>query len=92
MREEPKDQRKKQAQDQARDDRKIEGGVFYTADDVTGKPPEPQQGLSAEVEKAAQKDEESTKDQDDAAEFPKRVHGRILPQAASSQPAPLASM
>ncbi len=56
--------------------------MFAAMDDVAGQPAEAKRKFPAEIKKSTQNDEESTENEDDAAEFAKWVHSGILPQAA----------
>jgi hypothetical protein len=72
---EPEEEREGEAEDKAGDDRKIEGGVFATVDDVAGEAAETQGEFSAEVKKSADEDKQNAENQKSAAEFAERVHG-----------------
>jgi hypothetical protein len=52
VREEPKEEGKCCAEDQAGDDREIEGGVFAAMDDVAGEFSEAKRELATEIEKS----------------------------------------
>jgi hypothetical protein len=78
----PEQQSQSRAEKQARDDRKVERGVFAAMDDIAGEPAEAEREFSAEVQQRANDDEESPENEDCAAEFANRVHNRILLQAA----------
>jgi hypothetical protein len=51
--EEPKEQRKAEAEDEAGDDGEIEGGVFTAVDDVAGEFTETEGEFGAEVQESA---------------------------------------
>lgn len=53
MREEPEEEGKCCAEDEAGDDREIEGGVFAAMDDVAGELSEAKREFAAEIEKSA---------------------------------------
>jgi hypothetical protein len=74
MREEPEEERKCCAEDEASDDRKIESGVFAAMDNVAWEFAEAKGEFAAEIEDSADEDEEATKDQKSAAEFAERIH------------------
>ena len=80
----PEEEREGHAEKQAGDDREVESGAFAAMDDVAGQPAEVKRKFPAEIKKSAQNDEKSPENEDGAAEFAKGVHGRILPQAATS--------
>jgi hypothetical protein len=82
MREEPEEEREDSAEEEAGDDREVEGSVFAAVDDVAWKFSEAEGKFSGEVEKSADKDEKAAEEEENAAEFAKRVHPRILPEAA----------
>jgi hypothetical protein len=71
---EPEEERKGEAENEARDDGEIEGGAFAAVDDVAGKAAEAKGEFSAEVEKCADEDEQNTENKKGAAEFAERVH------------------
>jgi len=60
MGEEPEEKGKCCAEDEAGDDREIEGGVFAAMDDVSGKFAEAKRELSTEIEKSADGGQDST--------------------------------
>ena len=78
----PEEEREGHAEKQAGDDREVESGVFAAMDDVAGQPAEAKRKFLAEIKKSTQNDEQSTENKNRAAEFAKRVHSGILPQAA----------
>jgi hypothetical protein len=82
MSKKPKCERKTEAEQEACNDREVEGGVFATMDDVAGKVAETEGELSTEVQKGAQGDEEPTENEEGPAEFAEKVHPGILPEIA----------
>ena len=74
--EEPEEEREAEAQNETGDDGKIKRGVFATMDDVAGKTAEAEREFSAEVEKSAKKYEQTAEEEERAAEFAERVHGK----------------
>jgi len=56
VREEPEEQGKCCAEDQAGDDREIEGGVFAAMDDVAGELSEAEREFATEIEESADGD------------------------------------
>jgi hypothetical protein len=56
--------------------------VFAAMDDVAGEAAEAEGKFSAEIEKGANEDENAAEEEKCAAEFAKRVHPGILPEAA----------
>jgi hypothetical protein len=77
---EPEEERNAEAEDKARNDRKVKCGVFTVADDIAGKFSQAEGKFSAEVEKSANEDEEATEKKKGAAEFAERVHDQIVNQ------------
>jgi hypothetical protein len=59
----PEQQSQSRAKKQARDDRKVERGVFAAVDDIAGKATEPKGKLSAEVKQCANDNEEPSEDE-----------------------------
>jgi len=76
MGEEPEEERKAKAEEEACDDGEIESGVLAAVDDVAGKAAEAKRELAAEVEKSADKDEEGAENEESAAEFTDGIHQR----------------
>jgi hypothetical protein len=74
--EEPEDEREGGAEQEAGDDREIEGGVFAAMNDVAGKAAESEGELSTEVEKGAEEDKQGANEEEGAAEFAKGIHGK----------------
>jgi hypothetical protein len=74
MSEEPEEERKTEAEEEAGEDREVEGGVFAPVDDVAREAAEAQREFSAEVKKSAHNDEESTENEKGAAEFAEGIH------------------
>jgi hypothetical protein len=56
VREEPEEQGKCSAEDEARDDREIEGGVFAAMDYVAGELSEAEREFATEIEESADED------------------------------------
>jgi hypothetical protein len=82
MGEEPEGEREDETENEAGDDGEVEGGVFTAMNDVAGEAAETEGEFAAEVEKGADEDEEAAENEEGAAEFAKRVHSGILPEAA----------
>lgn len=78
MREQPEKEREHNADEQARDDRKVERGVLAVVNDVAGKLSQTQGKLGAKVKYRAQEDEKRPEDEEHAAKFTKRIHREIL--------------
>jgi hypothetical protein len=70
----PEEEREGGAEDEARDDREVEGGVFAAMEDVSREAAEAQRKFSAQAEKCADEDEEGSENEEGAAEFAERVH------------------
>jgi hypothetical protein len=88
MGEKPEENREGCAEHKAGDDREIEGRVFAAVDDVAGKLSEAKGEFCDEVQKGADEDEKAPEEEENAAEFAKRFHPRILPEAAEKLFAP----
>ena len=82
MGEEPEEERKRGAEEQASDDGEIKSGVFAAMNNVAGKFSETKGELVPKVKKGAKKDEESAEEEKRTAELTKRLHRGILPEAA----------
>lgn len=78
--EKPEEDRQHKAENKAGDDRKVEGGVFATMDDIAGKFSEAEWQSATEVKKGAKNNQEPTKKQNSATEFAKGFHRGILPE------------
>ena len=76
MGEEPEEQREGSAENKARDDGKVESGVFAAMDDIAGETAKTKRELAAEVKEGADKDEENAENEESAAEFAEGVHER----------------
>ena len=74
MSEQPEEERKTEAEEEAGDDRKVEGGAFAAVDDVAGEAAEAQREFSAEVKQSTHNDEESTENEKGATEFAEGIH------------------
>jgi hypothetical protein len=74
--EEPKEERKTEAENEAGDDREVEGGAFAAVDDVAGEAAETPWEFSPEVKQSADKDQEGTDNEEGAAEFAEGIHGK----------------
>lgn len=81
VRDEPEEEGERDAEEQTGDDWKVERSVFAAVNDVAGQFSQAEWKLVTKVEKGAEKDEHSPKEKKRAAEFPKRVHSRILSEA-----------
>jgi len=70
----PEEERKTEAEEEARDDGEVEDGVLAAVNDVAGEFSEPEGKLSTEVQKRADRDEEAAKEEEHTAEFAERIH------------------
>jgi hypothetical protein len=77
--EEPEEKSEGGAEEEAGDNGEIKGGVFASMDDVAGEAAKAEGKPPAKIKKSAQNDEESTENEEGAAEFARGVHSRILP-------------
>jgi hypothetical protein len=78
VREEPEEQGKCCAEDEAGDDREIEGGVFAAIDDVPGELSEAEREFATEIKKSADKNQKAAEEEKRTAEFAERVHRSVL--------------
>ena len=74
--EEPEEERKTEAEEEAGNDREVEGGMFAAVDDVAGEAAEAQWEFSAEVKQSADKDQEDAENEEGAAKFAEGFHGK----------------
>jgi hypothetical protein len=73
---EPEEERNTEAEDETSDNRKVKRGVCAAVDDVAGKFSQAEREFSAEIQKGADEDEETSEEKKDAAEFAERAHGK----------------
>jgi hypothetical protein len=78
----PEEEREGNAEEQAGDDREVEGGVFAAVHDIAWESTEAKGKLSTEVEKPAEEDKKAAEKEEGAADFAKGRHSRILPEGA----------
>jgi hypothetical protein len=83
--EEPEEERKGQAKNEARDDGEVESGVFAAVDDVTGESSEAEGEFAAKEQKSTNDDEETSEEEQGAAEFAERIHKSIIEEGASGR-------
>src|SRR5947209_12299420 len=74
----PDEDGQRSAEEEAGDDREIEGSVFAAMDDVSREAAEAQREFSIEVEESADDDQECAEDEEDATELAKRIHKKIV--------------
>ena len=79
---EPKKQGESDAQEQTGDDGKVKRGVFAAMNDVAGQSSQTERKFAAEIEESTDENQEAAEKEKRAAEFAKRVHEVILPEAA----------
>jgi hypothetical protein len=82
VRNEPEEEREHNTDDKARNDGKVERGVFIAVNDVAGQFPQAEGEFAAKIEESTDKNQKAAKKEERAAEFAKRVHEVILPEAA----------
>ena len=80
VRDEPEEERKHDADDEAGHDREVERGVFAAVNDVAGQFSQAEWQLVPEIKKEPNQDEEPSEEEKRTAEFAKRVHKAILPE------------
>lgn len=81
---EPKKERKHDAEEQASDDGEVESGVFALMDDVTGEFSDAEGKPVPEIEKDADQNKKRSEEDKRASEFAKRIHEVIVPEGAAS--------
>jgi hypothetical protein len=74
MPDDPQEQGKAGAKDEARDNREVESRVFAAVHDVAGESPEPERKLATEIKKSANEDKKAAEEEKCASEFAERVH------------------
>jgi len=82
VRDEPQEERKRDAEEQTGGDGKVKSGVFAAMNDVAGQFSEAKGKFAAEIEESTDENQEAAEKEKRAAEFAKRVHEVILPEAA----------
>jgi len=80
VRNEPEEQGKGDAQEQARDDRKVKRGVFAAVHEVAGQSSQAEGQLVPKIKKNTNQDEEPSHEDKRPAKFAERVHKIILPE------------
>jgi hypothetical protein len=85
MGEEPEEERKYHAEYEARDDGKVESGMFAAMDDVAGEFAEAEWEFGAEVEKSADDYEDDAEQEKSAAEVTERIHKSIIKEARAAR-------
>ncbi|OLD83642.1 MAG: hypothetical protein AUF67_00315 [Acidobacteria bacterium 13_1_20CM_58_21] len=76
MSKKPEEERQAEAEDETGDDGEIESGVFASVDDVAGEAAETQWEFSAEIKYRANGQEQGAHNEERAAEFADRIHGK----------------
>lgn len=74
----PKQKAQAEAEEQARNNWKIECGVFAAMDDVAGKSSQAKGEPSAKVKQSPDKNKQASQEQQNAAQFAKWIHLGIL--------------
>lgn len=83
MRDEPEEERERNAEEKTSDNGKVKRRVFAAVNDVAGEFSQAEGELVSEIEKSSEKDEKNAEQKKRAAEFAERVHEVILPEGAS---------
>jgi len=76
MSKKPEEEREAEAEGETGDDGEIESGVFASMDDVAGEAAETQWEFSAEIKYRANGQEQGAQNEEGAAEFADRIHGK----------------
>jgi len=74
----PEEERKTDAKDEAGDDREIESSVFAAIDNVPREAAEAEERFAAEVEKCTDENDKASEEEERAAEFAEGVHKKIV--------------
>jgi hypothetical protein len=74
----PEEERKTDAEDEAGDDREIESSVFAAIDNVPREAAEAEGRFAAEVEKCTDENDKASEEEERAAEFAEGVHKKIV--------------
>jgi hypothetical protein len=80
---EPQEKRKRDTDNEAGHDRKVERGVFTAVDDVAWEAAEAEGQLVAEIKSGSDDHEQGANNQEGAAELAKRIHEVIIGEAFS---------
>lgn len=80
MRDKPEENRERDAEEQAGDDRKVERGMFATMNDVAGQFSQAEWQLAPKLKKATNQDEQPSEKDKRAPKLAKGVHDMILPE------------
>ena len=78
MTKKPEEEREAEAEEEAGDDGKVEGGVFAAMDDVAGEATEAERELCAEIEESANEGEKTAEEEEHAAEIAEGIHGKSV--------------
>lgn len=77
---EPEEESKRDAYDEARDDRKVKRSVFAAVYDVARQFPQAEGEFVPKIEKGTNQDDKHSEENKRAAEFAQRAHEVILPE------------
>jgi hypothetical protein len=84
--EEPEKKTKGNAEQQASDNRKVQGGVFAAVHDVSRETAQTERKLDAEEEQRADCHSDGTENHERSAEFAKRIHEETSPGSRRQKP------
>jgi hypothetical protein len=84
--EEPQEKTKSNAEQQASDNWKVQGGVLAAVHDVSGETAETERKLDAEEEHRADCDSDGTENHQRSTEFAKRIHEETSPGSRRQKP------
>jgi len=76
--EEPEEQRKAKAEEEASDDGKVERSMLAAMDDVSGKFAEAERQSRVEIQNCAENKQQAPEEEQGAAKFAERIHRNII--------------
>lgn len=83
MRDEPEEQGKRDAEEQAGDDRKIESRVFAAVNDVAGQFSQAEREFVPKIKKGADQNDKPSEEDKRPPKLAERIHSIILPEPAN---------
>lgn len=83
VRDEPEEERERDAQEKTSDDRKVKRRVFAAMRDISRQFSQAERKFVPEIEKSSEKDEENSEEKERTAQLAEGVHEVILPEGAS---------
>jgi hypothetical protein len=78
VREEPEEEGKAEAEEEAGDNGEVDGGVLAAVDDVAGKAAKAEGEFAGEVEEGAESEEEGAGEEEEFAEIAQGIHEKSI--------------